>query len=113
LGFSGYFYHLMGKPKGFLAASAILPLLMFFMHIISELVRPLSLSLRLRSNIWGDDMLLAVISGFGLVGVPLLVFSYILALIAAVVQAVVFCLLTLIYFALVVIHEEEEQAFDQ
>ena len=97
----------MGKPKGFMAASVVLPLLMLFMHIFSELVRPLSLSLRLRSNIWGDDMLLAVISGFGLAGVPLLVFNFCLAIIASIVQALVFCLLTLIYLALVMEPAEE------
>jgi F-type H+-transporting ATPase subunit a len=107
LNLSGYFYHLMGKPKGFLAASIVLPLLMLFMHIFSELIRPISLSLRLRSNIWGDDMLLAVISGFGIAGMPLVLFNYILAIIASVVQAMVFCLLTLIYLALFMEHEQD------
>ncbi|MCX5704524.1 MAG: F0F1 ATP synthase subunit A, partial [Candidatus Omnitrophica bacterium] len=80
-----------------------------FIEIISELVRPISLSLRLRSNIWGDDMLLGVLAGFGLTGVPLIVFSYFIAIIASVVQAVVFCLLTTIYFALVLTQEEESE----
>jgi len=79
---------------------------MFFLHIISELIRPISLSLRLRSNIWGDDMLLAVLAGFGLKAVTLLFFNTLLTILAAVVQACVFCLLTTIYFALVLTHEE-------
>jgi F0F1-type ATP synthase membrane subunit a len=52
-------------------------------------------------------MLLGVLAGFGLGGVPLIVFGYLLAIIASVVQALVFCLLTTIYFALVLTHEEE------
>jgi len=102
LGIKGYLDHLMGNPRGFLAWSGVFPLMMFFVHAISELVRPISLSLRLRSNIWGDEMLLAVLAGFGVKGVPLLLFSSILVIIASVVQTVVFCLLTTIYFAFII-----------
>ena len=107
LGIKGYLDHLMGRPRGFLAFSVIFPLLMFFIETITELVKPITLSLRLRSNVWGDDMLLAVLANFGITGVPLLLFSTLLTLIAAVVQATVFSLLTTIYFALVMPHEEE------
>jgi len=106
LGFLGYLDHMMGRPRGFLAFSLFVPLMMFLLHIVSELVKPISLSLRLRSNIWGDDMLLAVLSGLGIGGIPLLVFSALLAILASVVQAVVFSLLSTIYFALVLTHEE-------
>jgi len=105
LGFSGYLYHLLGRPKGILAFSVFIPLLMLFLHILSELIRPISLSLRLRSNIWGDEMLLAVLANFGIKAVPLLVFNMALGIVAAFVQAVVFCLLTTIYFALISEHE--------
>jgi len=106
LGFFGYVDHMMGRPRGMLALSVVIPLIMFFLHIVAELVRPVSLSLRLRSNIWGDDTLLAVLAGFGMQGVPLLFFNTLLVIITSVVQAVVFCLLTTIYFALVLVHEE-------
>ena len=106
-GFIGYLDHMAGRPRGFLAFSIFIPLLMFFLHIVSELVRPISLSLRLRSNIWGDDILLASLAGMGIKGIGFLVFSSMLAIIASIVQAVVFCLLTTIYFALVLTHEEE------
>lgn len=105
----GYLDHMMGKPRGILAFSVFIPAVMFFLHIISELVRPISLSLRLRSNIWGDDMLLAVLSGLGIAGIPLLVFSALLAILASVVQALVFSLLTTIYFALILTQEEENE----
>jgi F0F1-type ATP synthase membrane subunit a len=51
-------------------------------------------------------MLLAIIAGFGLKGVPLLFFNTLLVILAAIVQAVVFCLLSTIYFALAIPHEE-------
>ena len=104
-GIRGYIDHLMGKPRGFLAFSVIIPVLMFFLHVIAELVRPISLSLRLRSNIWGDDIILAIMTGFGLKGVPMLFFNTLLVILAGVVQAMVFCILTTIYFALVVTEE--------
>jgi F-type H+-transporting ATPase subunit a len=74
---------------------------MFCLHLISELIKPISLSLRLRSNVWGDDVLLAVLGGFGLKGFVLLFFNTLMAVLTAVVQAMVFCILTTIYFALV------------
>jgi F-type H+-transporting ATPase subunit a len=89
-----------------MAFSVVMPLLMLFVHIVSELVRPISLSLRLRSNIWGDDMLISLMAGFGIKGMPLLLFNSMLAIVASVVQAAVFCLLTTIYFALVLSREE-------
>lgn len=106
LGFIGYIDHLLGRPRGIMALSIVFPLMMLFMHIVSELVRPISLSLRLRSNIWGDDMLLGVLAGFGLKGVPLLLFSTFLTIIASIVQTVVFCLLTTIYLTLIINEEE-------
>jgi len=107
LGFLGYLDHMSGKPRGMLAFSVFIPLMMFILHIVSELVRPVSLALRLRSNVWGDDMLMAVVAGFGIKGVPMLVFSTFLTIISSIVQAVVFCLLSTIYLALVMPHEEE------
>jgi len=106
LGLLGYIDHLLGKPRGIMALSVVMPLMMLFLHIVSELVRPISLSLRLRSNIWGDDMLLSLVAGFGLKGIPLFLFNSFLAILTSVVQATVFCLLTTIYFALVLSHEE-------
>jgi len=107
LGFLGYLDHLAGKPRGILAFTVIMPLFMLFLHIITELIRPLSLSLRLRGNIWGDEILIGLLAGFGIKGLPLLFFNMCMAVLTAIVQAVVFCLLTTIYFALVLNHEEE------
>ena len=109
-GIKGYIDHMMGRPRGFLIFTVVIPILLFFVHILSELVRPISLSLRLRSNIWGDDMLLAVFAGFGLKGIPLLLFNSLMAIIVSIVQTLVFCLLTTVYFTLILSHEEEPHA---
>jgi F-type H+-transporting ATPase subunit a len=101
MGFLGYLDHLSGKPRGIIAATVFMPIMMFLMHIVSELIRPVSLSLRLRSNILGDDMLLSVLSSLGIWWVPLLTFSSLLVILAAIMQAIIFSLLTTIYFALV------------
>lgn len=106
LGFFGYIDHLAGKPRGALAFTLVIPVMMLCLHLISELIKPISLSLRLRSNIWGDDVLLAVLSSFGLGGFPLLFFNMLMALLTAIVQALVFCILSTIYFALVMAEEE-------
>ena len=107
LGFLGYLDHLAGKPRGVLAFTVIMPLFMLILHILTELIRPLSLSLRLRGNIWGDEVLIALLSRFGIKGLPLLLFNMSMGILASVVQAAVFCLLTTIYLALVLNHEEE------
>lgn len=105
-GIIGYVDRLLGRPRGIIAATVFVPVMMLVLHIVSELVRPISLSLRLRSNIWGDDMLIAVLAGFGIKGVPILFFNSLIVVLASIVQAVVFSLLTTIYFALALEQEE-------
>lgn len=107
LGFLGYLDHLAGKPRGVMAFTLIMPLFMLVLHIISELIKPVSLSLRLRGNIWGDEVLIGLLASFGISGLPLLLFNMLMAVLTAVVQALVFSLLSTIYFALVLAHEEE------
>jgi len=106
-GIIGYVDHLMGNPRGVIAFTVFIPVLLFFIHIISELVKPLSLALRLRSNVWAEDMLLAVSAQFGIGGVPLFLFNMFLTLLSSVMQAVVFSLLSTVYFALILPHHEE------
>ncbi len=104
---AGYLDHLAGNPRGIIALSIFMPVIMFFVHLTSEFVRPISLALRLRSNVWGDDFLLTILSGFGLQGLPLMLFAAFLTLAASVIQAFVFCLLTTVYFAMVLVHEDK------
>jgi F-type H+-transporting ATPase subunit a len=105
LGFFGYVDHLLGKPRGALAATVIFPLFLLCLHIITELIKPVTLSLRLRSNIMADDLLLSSLSGFGIKALPLLLFCTALVIITAIVQAAVFSLLSTVYFAIFLTEE--------
>jgi F-type H+-transporting ATPase subunit a len=114
----GYIYHFMGSPKS--TVEWCLVPLNFPLHIIGELAKPISLSLRLFGNISGEDMLLAIFVGLGILitsafhppawlpGIPLHVPFIFLALLTSFVQALVFTLLSTIYFSLMTHHEEEE-----
>ena len=84
----------------------LLGCLMVFVEIISHLIRPLSLSLRLMGNMVGDHKVLTIF----LLLVPLFVPIpfYLLGLLVSVVQTVVFCLLSMVYISLSLEHEEEE-----
>ncbi len=109
LGFLGYIDHLMGQPRGIMAVTLIMPVFMLSVHIVSELIRPLSLSLRLRSNIYGDDMILALFASWGLKdGFMWLVPNFFLVILTSTIQAAVFSILTVVYFSLIMKHEEEQ-----
>jgi F-type H+-transporting ATPase subunit a len=114
-GIFGYIYHLAGSPKS-LVEWCLVPLNLP-LHIIGELAKPVSLSLRLFGNISGEDMLLAIFAGLGVtilsfiglpVGIPLHVPFIFLALLTSFVQALVFSLLATIYFSLMSNHDEEK-----
>lgn len=111
----GYVRHLAGDPRdvtGWVLAPLMLPL-----HVVGELAKPLSLALRLFGNMMGEETLLAVFMGLGVsilafthlpVGIPLQVPFMFLALLTTLIQALVFAVLSTIYFALVLPHHEEE-----
>lgn len=113
LGIIGYLDHLAGQPRDVITWCMV-PL-MFPLHIIGELAKPLSLSLRLFGNITGEDTLIAVFVGMGIaimpfigdfVGLPLQTPFYFLGLLLSTVQALVFALLSSIYILLMLPHEE-------
>ncbi len=113
-GILGYLHHLAGSPRS--AVEWFLVPLNLPLHIIGELARPVSLSLRLFGNITGEDMLLAIFATLGVsllsfmhmpIGIPLHLPFIFLALLTSFVQALVFTLLTTIYFSLMSSHDEE------
>ena len=115
LGFAGYLDHLTGQPRD-LAGWLLVPL-MLPIHLLGEFIKPLSLSLRLCFNVFAEDVLLAVMVGLGIgisVGLhlpswaplPLQLFVFPLVLIFSTVQALVFCLLSSVYIALMLPHQE-------
>jgi F-type H+-transporting ATPase subunit a len=115
LGIVGYLDHLAGNPRDFI--TWVLVPINLPIHIIGELAKPMSLSLRLFGNITGEDILIAVFVSLGVmalsflnlpVGLPLQVPFIFLALLTGTIQALVFTLLSIIYFLLMFPHEEEK-----
>jgi F-type H+-transporting ATPase subunit a len=102
----GHLKHLAGGDFPDLPLAVRIPLwgLMFPLHVIGELARPLSLSLRLFGNIMGEDILIAVIISMGAfimqqiyLPIPLHFPLILLGLLAGLLQALVFALLSSIY----------------
>jgi F-type H+-transporting ATPase subunit a len=91
-----YFKHFCG-PIWWLAP-LILPI-----ELISHIVRPVSLALRLMGNMTGDHMVLFVF--FTLVPLIVPVPFLILGILVSVVQALVFCLLSMVYISMAVSHD--------
>ena len=113
LGILGYLDHFAGRPRDVIGI--VLVPLMFPLHVISELAKPLSLSLRLFGNILGEDVLIAVFVGLGVttiaflhlpIGIPLHFPFIFLAILTSAVQALVFASLSTIYFLMMFPHEE-------
>lgn len=113
LGIIGYLDHLAGNPRnitGFLFIPLMLPL-----HVVEELIKPMSLSLRLFGNILGEDSLVAAFATLGIValsfigspvGIPFQVPFMLLVIITGTIQALVFAMLSTIYIASMLPHEE-------
>jgi len=112
LGFVGYLHHLIGAPRDVIGW-AMVPL-MLPLHVIEEIARPVSLSLRLFGNIMGEDVLIAVFTWLGVaslaaihspIGIPLEFPFIFLGLLLSTIQALVFTLLTTIYISQMLPHE--------
>jgi F-type H+-transporting ATPase subunit a len=82
----------------------ILVPLMFVIEVISHLVRPVSLSVRLMANMFADHTVALVF--FGLVPILLPVPFLLMGVFVAVVQAIVFTLMSSVYISMAVAHEE-------
>ncbi len=117
LGFLGWLDHLAGSPRSPIEW-ALVPLA-FPIHLIGELAKPVSLSCRLFGNIFGEDMLLVGFAGLGItlmttlglgavpVGVPFQFVFLFLVLLTSTVQALVFTMLSTIYFLLMLPHDHD------
>lgn len=110
----GYVLHLAGSPKS--AVQWALVPLMLPIHLLGELAKPVSLSLRLFGNVTGEDVLLYAFCSLGVavlsfanspVGIPLQIPFIFLALLTSTIQALVFTLLATIYILLWLPHDEE------
>jgi F-type H+-transporting ATPase subunit a len=130
-GLGGFLHHLAGSPKT--AMDWGFSILLFPLHVLGELIKPLSLGLRLFGNIFGEETLVAtmVILGYllmkaigGIVlagdaavwgflpGIPLQLPFYFLGLLSSTIQALVFTLLSTVYIALFLPHGDHGHSDD-
>ena len=94
----GVKFHGAKYIKHFLGPVLFIAPLMFVIEIISHLARALSLSIRLFGNIFGKEMVIAIfvfLAGLYLAPLPILF----LGLFVGAVQTLIFCLLSMMYFA--------------
>ena len=101
VGIKGYLKHMWGPV--FLVGFFLFPI-----EIVSHIIRPLALTLRLFGNMTGDHIVLSVFTDLTrALYIPVPVVFYFLGTIVCFMQAFVFALLTMIYIRLAVAHEEE------
>ncbi|MCR4409334.1 MAG: F0F1 ATP synthase subunit A [Candidatus Saccharicenans sp.] len=94
-----------GYLKHFTGSNPFLAPLLLPIEIISHFSRPVSLSMRLFGNIFSEELLILIIASIIPYLLPLPFMA--IAIFTAVIQAYVFVLLTCIYIAGAVAHEEE------
>ena len=114
-GVAGHFSHFAG-PK---LAIFMLPItiMIFIIEIISELMKNVSLSLRLYGNIHGGHQAVEAMNSLGVgiggmdwLNIPLGAFLLPVKLLTVVVQAMIFTLLTCVYLSLVTGHHDEDHS---
>ncbi len=98
----GYLKHLAGPWIHPLALP--INILIFCIEVLSTCIRPLTLSIRLMVNMAVDHMLLGLFMGLVMIFIP--VPLMVLGTLVALVQTLVFCLLTAIYISLATDHED-------
>lgn len=89
--------------KQFLGPMLFLAPLFILIEFASHLFRPISLSIRLFGNMFGDHLVLEIFTDLTKVVVPVL--FYILGSLVSVIQAAVFTILSMIYVAMAISHE--------
>jgi F-type H+-transporting ATPase subunit a len=103
-GLFGYMKHFLGPPG---VPVLMLPL-MLIIEVISHLARVLSLSLRLFGNIFGEELVIAILAFLVPFLVPLPMMA--LGLITGGLQAFIFVLLSVIYLQGAVVSEHHDDA---
>jgi F-type H+-transporting ATPase subunit a len=89
--------------KQFVGPMLLLAPLFIVIEVFSHAFRPMSLSIRLYGNMFGDHLVLEIFSGLTKVIIP--VVFYILGTLVSVIQAAVFTILSVIYVAMAISHE--------
>jgi len=98
--------HGLAYFKHFLGPSAALAPLMLPIEIVSHIARPLSLTIRLMGNMMADHKV--VMSFFALVPILVPLPFLLLGLLVCLIQALVFCTLTMVYIGMAIEHEHDD-----
>lgn len=101
--FFGFREHGAGYVKHFMGPVIFLAPFFLILELVSHLVRPLSLGLRLFGNIFGDHLVIEIFTSLTKLVIP--VVFYLLGTLVSVIQASVFTILSIIYVAMAVSHE--------
>lgn len=108
-GIKSWFMHFVGEPLWL--APLNLPL-----HLIGEFVKPISLSLRLLGNVFGEETVIIKLAGLGIgllavtglpFGVPLNLLMMCLGVLFGALQALVFSTLLAIYISILSTHHDD------
>lgn len=112
-GVGGHIKHFAGPKLG--PAFFGITLLLFCIELISEVMKNVSLSLRLFGNIDGGHQAAETLNNLGMhlfgldwLNIPIGAFLLPIKLLTVVVQALIFCLLTCVYLGMVTSHAGEE-----
>jgi F-type H+-transporting ATPase subunit a len=104
----GFRVHGSGYLKHFVGPIWWLAVLMVPLELIDNLVRPLSLGLRLFGNMTGDHVVLSIFTDLTKVVIP--VVFYVLGSLVSLIQAFVFTILSVIYLALALESHDDHHA---
>ena len=99
----GIYEHGLAYLKHFLGPVLLMAPLMLPIELISHMVRPISLGLRLKGNMLGDHMVLGIFTE--LLPVPGPVIFYFLGFFVCFMQAFVFTMLSMIYVSMSTSHD--------
>ncbi|MBJ6361882.1 F0F1 ATP synthase subunit A [Paenibacillus sp. GCM10012307] len=80
----------------------------FPLNLIEQVARPVTLALRLYANIFAGEVLISTILMLKWVGIPLLAVWQGFSIFVGAIQAFLFTVLTMVYIAQAVVHEEHE-----
>lgn len=89
--------------KQFMGPMLLLAPLFILIELASHIFRPISLSIRLFGNMFGDHLVLEIFTDLTKFVIPVL--FYMLGSLVSVIQAAVFTILTVIYVAMAISHE--------
>jgi F-type H+-transporting ATPase subunit a len=99
----GFREHGFGYLKHFLGPVIYMAPLMLVIELVSHIVRPFSLGLRLQGNMVGDHTVLSIFLNLAPYGVPVIFYG--LGIFVSTMQAFVFTMLSMIYVAMATAHD--------